>query len=174
MTDYLHSIGFKVGIYSGPKPSTYAGFLGSSSFNSSGMDYNNFSPYNGNTNERGPIYDENGTGYGTDGNPGVWQPTQYYGAYFYGYEESPGGKSVGTYWFGAIDVQQFANWGFDFMKWDWLLYNDVTLTKELTKSLSDASKNSGRNMVLSLSKPHIPSLLMVLGQLMRALIYCLV
>ena len=151
MTDYLHSLGFKVGIYSGPKPSTYAGFLGSSSFNSSGMDYNNFSPYNGNTNERGPIYDENGTGYGTDGNPGVWQPTQYYGAYFYGYEESHGGKSVGTYWFGAIDVQQFANWGFDFMKWDWLLYNDVTLTKELTKSLSDASKNSGRNMVLSLS-----------------------
>lgn len=37
------------------------------------------------------------------------------------------------------------------MKWDWLLYRDVTLTEKLTTSLVQASNHSGRSMVLSLS-----------------------
>lgn len=151
LTSYIHSIGLKIGIYSGPKPSTYAGFLGSSSFNSSGMDYAFFSPNNGNNNARGPKFDDTGSGSGSDGEPGVYQPTQYYGSWFSGYETSPGGKDVGPYWFGQVDVQTFADWGFDFMKWDWLLYNNKTLTEELTVDLSKASLNSGRSMVLSLS-----------------------
>ncbi|KAK8846060.1 hypothetical protein M9Y10_020061 [Tritrichomonas musculus] len=151
LTSYIHSIGLKIGIYSGPKPSTYAGFLGSSSFNSSGMDYNNFSPYNGNDNSRGPKFDDTGSGSGSDGLPGVYQPSQYYGSWFSGYESSPGGKEVGPFWFGEVDVATFSEWGFDFMKWDWLLYGNVTLTKELTKSLTQASSSSGRSIVLSLS-----------------------
>lgn len=151
LTTYVHSLGLKIGIYSGPKPSTYAGFLGSSSYNSSGMDWSNFSPYNGNDNSRGPKFDDTGSGSGTDGNPGVYQPTQYYGSWFSGYETSPGGKEVGTFWHGENDVQQFALWGFDFMKWDWLLYGNTSLTEELTTKLSKSSTTSGRSMVLSLS-----------------------
>ena len=151
LTTKIHSMGLKIGIYSGPKPSTYAGFLGSSSFNANGMDTDFFSPNNGNDNNKGPIFDENGNGSGSDGLPGVWQPTQYYGSWFPGYESSPGGKEMGKFWFGETDVQQFADWGFDFMKWDWLLYNDVALTEKLTTSLVHASNNSGRSIVLSLS-----------------------
>lgn len=151
LTSYLHSIGLKAGIYSGPKPSTYAGFLGSSSYNESGMDYDIFSPNNGNPNSRGPIFDSNGTGSGSDGLPGVYQPTQYYGSSFIEYETSAGGKEVGPIWLGPVDVQTFADWGFDFMKWDWLLLGNKSLTSTITDSLNKASINSGRSMVLSLS-----------------------
>lgn len=151
LTKYLHSLGLKAGIYSGPKLSTYAGFLGSSSYNESGMDYIYFSPNNGNDNSRGPKFDETGTGSGSNGNPGVYQPSQFYGSYFSGYETAVSGKEVGPYWFGDIDIKQFADWGFDFMKWDWLLYQNVTLTNELTRTITSASVSSGRSMALSLS-----------------------
>lgn len=151
LTSYLHSLGLKAGIYSGPKPSTYAGFLGSSSYNESGMDYSIFSPNNGNPNSRGPVFDSNGTGYGSDGLPGVYQPSQFYGSSFTEYETSAGGKEVGPIWLGSVDVQTFVDWGFDFMKWDWLLLGNKSLSCELTERLNKASISSGRSMVLSLS-----------------------
>jgi alpha-galactosidase len=59
MTDYVHSKGLKVGIYSSPGPTTCAGFTGS-----------------------------------------------------YDHEQQ--------------DAQQFANWGFDFLKYDWCSYGAIT------------------------------------------------
>lgn len=109
LTSKIHSKGLKICFYSCPKPSTYAGFLGSSSFNANGMDTDFFSPYNNNDNVKGPVFDEEGNEHGPEFKPGVWQPTQFYGSWFPGYKSSPGGKEVGKFWFGDIDAQQFAD-----------------------------------------------------------------
>ena len=150
LTDYVHSLGLKIGIYSGPKLSSYAGFSGSSSDNVTGRDYDSWSPNNGNSNKRGPAFNDEGEGWGHDGKPGVNQPTQVFGRWFSDYETSPGGR-IGKYWFGDVDTNQFAEWGFDYIKWDWALCDNATFTKELTKKLHDHILDSKRDIVLSLS-----------------------
>lgn len=52
---------------------------------------------------------------------------------------------VGKYQFENNDAKQMAAWGFDFLKYDWRI--DVASTKRM----SDALKNSGRDVVFSLS-----------------------
>ena len=150
LTDYVHSLGLKIGIYSGPKLSSYAGFTGSSSFNVTGRDYDSWSPNNGNTNQRGPKFNEQGEGSGHDGNPGVDQPTQVFGRWFSDYDSSLGSR-IGPYWFGDIDTKQFAEWGFDYIKWDWALCDNMTFTKDLTKRLHEHILSAKRDIVLSLS-----------------------
>ena len=52
---------------------------------------------------------------------------------------------IGKYQFENNDAKQMAAWGFDFLKYDWRI--DVASTKRM----SDALKNSGRDVVFSLS-----------------------
>ncbi len=52
---------------------------------------------------------------------------------------------IGKYRFEKTDAKQMANWGFDFLKYDWRI--DVNSTERM----SEALKKSGRDMVFSLS-----------------------
>ena len=52
---------------------------------------------------------------------------------------------IGPYKFEKNDAKQMANWGFDFLKYDWRM--DVASTERMWNAL----KNSGRDIVLSLS-----------------------
>jgi alpha-galactosidase len=52
---------------------------------------------------------------------------------------------IGPYKFEKNDAKQMANWGFDFLKYDWRM--DVASTDRMWNAL----KNSGRDIVLSLS-----------------------
>jgi alpha-galactosidase len=54
--------------------------------------------------------------------------------------------AIGTYHFWESDAKQFAKWGFDYLKYDW---NPIELSE--TKEMYDALRNSGRDIVLSLS-----------------------
>ncbi len=53
---------------------------------------------------------------------------------------------IGDYSFVDSDVKQFAKWGFDYIKYDW---NPIELPE--TKQMFDALRNSGRDIILSLS-----------------------
>ena len=52
---------------------------------------------------------------------------------------------IGNYQFENNDARQMANWGFDFLKYDWRI--DVASTERMSKAL----KKSGRDIVFSLS-----------------------
>jgi alpha-galactosidase len=54
--------------------------------------------------------------------------------------------AIGKYSFAANDAQQFANWGIDYLKYDW-----APVEVPETKDMAIAIKNTGRDMVLSLS-----------------------
>lgn len=54
--------------------------------------------------------------------------------------------AIGTYHFGANDVKQFAKWGFDYLKYDW-----TPIEFPEAKEMSDLLRNSGRDIVFSLS-----------------------
>jgi len=79
-----------------------------------------------------------------------------YGRYPGGTSAHPDGKwtkeqdgnsfSVGPYSFLNQDARQFAEWGIDFCKWDWILNKAPEIM-----AVSDALKQSGRDMICSLS-----------------------
>jgi len=54
--------------------------------------------------------------------------------------------AIGTYHFWESDAKQIAKWGFDYLKYDW---NPIELKE--TKEMYDALRNSGRDIVFSLS-----------------------
>jgi alpha-galactosidase len=54
--------------------------------------------------------------------------------------------AIGTYSFLSNDVKQFTAWGFDYLKYDW---NPIQLPE--VKAMYEALRNSGRDVVLSLS-----------------------
>lgn len=54
--------------------------------------------------------------------------------------------SIGTYHFWENDARQIADWGFDYLKYDW---NPIELSE--TKAMYDALRSSGRDVVYSLS-----------------------
>ena len=55
-------------------------------------------------------------------------------------------KRLGEYHFDSVDVKQFAEWGFDYLKYDWNP-NDV----EHTQIMTEALRSSGRDIVYSIS-----------------------
>ena len=61
-------------------------------------------------------------------------------------EEKNEGHHIGKYHFENNDAKQWAEWGFDYLKYDW---NPNDLTN--TKLMYDALRNSGRDIVYSLS-----------------------
>jgi len=58
----------------------------------------------------------------------------------------PRGKTHGEYKFDTEDARQWADWGMDYLKYDWRA-ND----EENTRSMADALRASGRDVVFSLS-----------------------
>ena len=54
--------------------------------------------------------------------------------------------AVGKYSFATNDAQQFANWGIDYLKYDW-----APVDAAATKEMSDAIRSTKRDIVLSLS-----------------------
>lgn len=115
--DSLHARGFKFGIYSGPWISTYAAHIGSSCDNQDGTYW---------WVEEG-IVDEN-----------------------YKLDVSKYDKgelhSFGKYSFARADARQWADWGVDYLKYDWFL-NDVWWLRDMREAL-DAT---GRDIVYSIS-----------------------
>lgn len=118
LADEIHGMGLKIGIYSGPWVGTYAGHLGSYSDNADGT------------------YDWVGK----------------YANEYYRYVD-PSKKTKhginyhhGKYSFVKNDVQQWMDWGIDYLKYDWNP-NDYYHVKEM----HDALRSYNRDVVYSLS-----------------------
>ncbi|WP_101262406.1 putative Ig domain-containing protein [Labilibaculum filiforme] len=108
MCDEVHDMGLKIGIYSSPWVTTYAGFVGGSSDNKTG------------------IWDVSMRTKETQKVKKYWQ--------------------LGTYHFDESDAAQWAEWGIDYLKYDWNP-NDP----ESTSRMAHALKNCGRDIIYSLS-----------------------
>ena len=67
--------------------------------------------------------------------------------------------AIGKYRFTYPDAQQFANWGFDYLKLDW---GPVEFPE--TKEMHQALRITGRDIVLSLSNNHVKNLLPIIGE----------
>ena len=119
LADFVHRLGLRFGIYSTPWISTYAGFRGGSS--DGGMEQACFLPES----ER-------------------LQPQQVFGRYPGLHERKV--DRIGTKWHFSDDVRQWAEWGVDFVKVDWLP-NDLPTTERIAADL----RSCGRDIVLSLS-----------------------
>jgi alpha-galactosidase len=117
----IHAMGLKFGIYSTPWRGSYAGYIGSSCDHPDGS-------YN-------------------------WQKANQHNENFRigsNEEESRAMRSKqwnsGQYSFVVADVRQWAEWGVDYLKYDWYP-NDVPQVEEISAAL----EASGRDIVLSLS-----------------------
>jgi len=107
MVQAIHTMGLKVGIYSTPWVTSYAGFPGGSA----------------------------------DNPEGEWVAS--------GVKDDTGRNSswrVGKYSFAANDARQWADWGIDYLKYDWNPNDPESITR-----MSDALKASGRDITYSLS-----------------------
>lgn len=121
LADSIHQDGLKIGIYSTPWIGSYAGFIGGSAMNAEGRSL-----------ELHVAPEERS------------QPAQVYGRYpnFHKLKLD----RVGESWFCDQDAKQWAEWGFDFVKYDWKP-NDIDTTARLLEGV----QKSGRDIVLSLS-----------------------
>jgi len=121
LSDEIHGMGLKFGIYSTPWALSYAGYAGSASYNADGT-YDWI--VSGNHNKNFKILHPN-------------------------IKKAPNGKEIqpGTpISFAAQDAKQWAAWGVDYLKYDWYI-NDVASTETMARALRD----SGRDIVLSMS-----------------------
>ena len=147
MVDYVNSQGLKVGIYSTTWMSTFAGYIGGTAPNEAG----DYSEYYMPESER-------------------QNPDQVFGRFPSGIEKRI--CEVGPVWFVDRDAQQFAEWGIDYVKYDWLEW-DLMTDEERAAGVKpvrhgrDKQKQNGitqrfyndfraldRDIVLSLSPKH--------------------
>jgi alpha-galactosidase len=103
LADEVHGMGLKLGIYSTPWVTSYAGYIGGSADNPEGT-------WNGEV-DKGRV-----------------------------------GRRHGKVPFALADARQWAEWGIDYLKYDWNP-NDV----EHVRQMADALRASGRDLVYSLS-----------------------
>ncbi|MBN2685312.1 MAG: putative Ig domain-containing protein, partial [Pontiellaceae bacterium] len=122
LADEIHSLGLKFGIYSGPWRGTYAGYAGTSSDNADGT-YDWIEA--GHVNEFYKLKTPND------------DPTWI-------------NWTFGKYSFVEQDAKQWAEWGVDYLKYDWFP-NDPKTTREM----SEALRATGRDIVYSLSNTGI-------------------
>jgi alpha-galactosidase len=66
--------------------------------------------------------------------------------------------AIGRYRFTYQDAQQFADWGFDYLKYDW-----GPVEAPDTREMHQALRVTGRDLVLSLSNNHLKNLLPLIG-----------
>jgi len=146
MADYVNSKGFKMGIYSTTWMSTFAGYIGGTAPNPEG-DYSEFY-----------LSGEE-----------IINPAQYFGRH--PSSTRRGIAQVGPYWFVDRDAKQFAEWGIDYVKYDWveaeLEKNDngiyqrnnsskIRKTDSITGRFYDDFRSLDRDIVVSLSPGHNP------------------
>jgi len=126
LADEIHALGLKFGIYSGPWRGTYAGYVGGSTDNLDGT-----YPWvtAGNVNEDFKL--------NKDQKAANAQPTWV-------------NWTFGAHSFAAADARQWAQWGVDYLKYDWFP-NDVPHVTEM----ADALRATGRDIVYSLSNTGI-------------------
>jgi alpha-galactosidase len=149
MVEYVNSLGLKVGIYSTPWMSTFAGYIGGTAPNEVG----DYSAYYLPESER-------------------QNPYQVFGRFPSGIDKCI--STVGPVWFVDRDAQQFADWGIDYVKYDWLEWD--LLTEQQKKDGMKPKRNSrekreengitqrfysdfralDRDVVISLSPRHSP------------------
>jgi len=122
LADEIHSLGLKFGIYSSPWRGTYAGYVGGSSDNADGT-----YPWvvSGDVNE---FFHLNKDSKAPDAKP-TWVNWGF-----------------GQHSFAASDARQWAQWGVDYLKYDWFP-NDVPHVTEMSAAL----RATGRDIVYSLS-----------------------
>jgi alpha-galactosidase len=141
---YVHDRGMKLGVYSTPWMSTYAGYIGGSAPTAAG-DY---------TAHYRPLAERQG-------------PGQYFGRYPGGIEA--GLCTIGPHWLVDVDARQFAAWGVDFVKYDWKEWPLIRQadgkfqpdpkanhdkTEAVIKRFHDDFRAVDRDIVLSLSPRH--------------------
>jgi alpha-galactosidase len=115
MIDQIHNLGLKVGIYSSPWVTTYAGRIGGSSENSDGT--SDHFPGNAKKNAKQLPF------------------------------------AIGKYHFTDNDARQFAQWGINYLKYDW---GPVEFPE--TKEMWDVLHAQDRDIFLSLSNNHVKNL----------------
>ena len=122
MTNEIHGLGLKVGLYHTPWTVSYGRRLGGSSENPEG----------------------------------AWDPAANLKAKKNA-KQLP--FAIGRYRFTYADARQFAEWGFDYLKYDW-----GPVEAPETKEIHQALRVTGRDIVLSLSNNHIKNLLPLIGE----------
>lgn len=140
---HVNGRGLKLGLYSTPWMSTYAGYIGGSAPNEAG-DYSAFFlPQDKRQN-----------------------PHQVFGRYPNGIRK--GLATIGPVWLVDRDARQFADWGVDFVKYDWKEWTlektgngyeavkdkPVHKTEAVTKRVHDDFRAVDRDIVVSLSPDH--------------------
>jgi len=126
LADEIHDLGLKFGIYSSPWRGTYAGYVGGSSDNSDGTyDW----VESGNVNE---FYKLNKDPKAPNAKPN-WINWKF-----------------GKFSFANDDARQWAEWGVDYLKYDWFP-NDVPTVKVMAEAL----RKTGRDIVYSISNTGI-------------------
>jgi alpha-galactosidase len=123
LTNEVHNMGLKLGIYTVPWVGTYAAHIGSYSDNPDGE----------NQWIKDGLYNENFRYQKQGPNADYWQDRKEY--YIHG-----------KYSFVEADVKQFADWEIDYVKYDW-----NPNTRYHTKEMFDALRSVKRDIVLSLS-----------------------
>lgn len=121
LADQLHSMGLKLGIYSGPWVSTYAGHAGTHSDNPEGT-YPWIEEGWCDENMRMTLPDD---------------PRRFVRRRHWRH---------GEYSWAEADAKQWAEWGVDYLKYDWKP-NDMYYTREMAEAL----KSCGRDIVYSIS-----------------------
>ncbi|MBQ9137317.1 MAG: putative Ig domain-containing protein [Alistipes sp.] len=121
LADRLHDMGLKLGVYSGPWVSTYAGHAGTHSDNAEGT-----YPWI----EEGWCNED--TRMTVEGDPKRFIRRRHW--------------RHGEYSWAEADARQWAEWGVDYLKYDWKP-NDVYYTREM----SEALRKCGRDIVYSIS-----------------------
>jgi alpha-galactosidase len=150
MVDYVNSQGLKAGIYSTAWMSTFAGYIGGTAPNEEG----DYSQYYLPEEER-------------------QNPYQVFGRFPSGIEKRI--CEVGPVWFIDRDAQQFADWGIDYVKYDWLEWDLLTDEEKAAgvkpvRNTNEKREDHGitprfyhdfraldRDMVISLSPKHNPA-----------------
>ena len=147
MANFVNSKGFKLGIYSTAWMSTFAGYIGGTAPNAEG-DYSAF------------FLPENE----------IINPSQFFGRHPSSTQR--GIAQVGPYWFIDRDAKQFAEWGIDYVKYDWVetkLVKDekgkysrngtdeLRKTDSITGRFYNDFRSLDRDIVISLSPRHEPA-----------------
>ena len=121
LADQIHSMGLKLGVYSGPWVSTYAGHAGTHSDNPEGT-YPWIEEGWCNEDMRMTLPDD---------------PRRFIRRRHWRH---------GEYSWAKIDAKQWAEWGVDYLKYDWKP-NDIYYTRQMAEAL----KKCGRDIVYSIS-----------------------
>lgn len=143
LVGFVNGKGLKLGIYSTPWMSTYAGYIGGSAPNEEGDYSAHFLPESERLN-----------------------PHQVFGRYPNGIAK--GLAVIGPVWRVDRDAKQFADWGIDYVKYDWKEWTlekqgdvykadrtkPVIKTEAVTKRVFDDFRSQDRDIIISLSPNH--------------------